>query len=143
MMFLAVHDVMHQMHNLIDTGNFYVPATTGPGTTKRAFLFFMGIDARSGATEEQIKKYSKPTKGHYVGWGNRTITVEGSRQTGGQWVQRSAINGRQKKEGWKSMNISNYQELNKKQTGRSCVLQLHDLYASQQHMEKVLHMRRG
>ncbi len=64
-MFLAVHDVMREMHNLEDTGNWYVPAKTGPGATKRAFLFFMGIDTRS--TEEDVKFYSKPPAGLYQG----------------------------------------------------------------------------
>lgn len=34
LMFLAVHDVMREMHNMLDTGNFYVPVVSGPGAIK-------------------------------------------------------------------------------------------------------------
>jgi Glycosyltransferase sugar-binding region containing DXD motif len=34
LMFLAVHDVMREMHNILDTGNFYVPVLSGPGAMK-------------------------------------------------------------------------------------------------------------
>ena len=143
---MKVHDVMYQMHHLADTGKFYVPAITGPGTTKRAFLFFMGIDERTGATEEQVKYYSKPVKGLYQGWGNRTVTVEGTRSTSNNWCKRSAIGGNAKKKGWKQMNITHYQILNKEASGKSCFLQLHDMYMEQQQqqqqIDQVLRTRR-
>ena len=128
LMFLAVHDAMQEMHQLEDTGNFHVPQKTGSGATKRAFLYFMGVNSRP--KEEDINLYSKPPKGTYHGItkGNRTVTVEGSRRTSGKWVGRSAIKGDVKKDGWNKMNITHYQTVKKKPSNKSCFMQLHDLY---------------
>ena len=103
------------------------------GATKRAFLAFMGIDSRS--KEHDVNFYSKPPAGIYTGMvhGNRTVTVEGSRSTSGQWVARSAIGGGVKRDGFQKMNITNYQAVNKQPSGKSCIMQLHDFYAQQQH----------
>lgn len=128
LMFYAVHDVLHEMHGVADTGTFYVPATTGPGATKRAFLRFMNIN--SWSSDEDKARYSKPVKGVYRGvatpdW---TVTVEGSRSTGHLWLQRDALGGPTKVEGWKLMNITNYQDLNKAPTGKSCQTLLYEKY---------------
>lgn len=141
-MFLAVHDVMHQMHSQQDTGKFHVPSLTGPGATKRAFLSFMRIDARLGATPEQVKKYAKPRPGLYQGWGNRSVLVAGTRATNMNFVKRDAIRGNEKRRGWEEMNITNYQMVNKQNNNRSCVLQLHDKYMMEQQREEILRTHR-
>ena len=127
LMFYAVHDVLHEMHGTEDTGAFYVPATTGPGATKRAFLRFMGVTKNSDMAD--VAKYSKPSAGLYQGvatpdW---TVNVEGSRQTGNWWLLRSAVSGPAKAEGWKQMNMTHYQAL-KRPTGKSCLTRLHEKY---------------
>lgn len=126
-MFYAVHDVLHELHGTDDTGTFYVPSTTGPGATKRAFLRFMGVNKQTDVND--VAKYSKPSAGLYRGvatpdW---TVTVEGSRSTGGQWLMRSIIGGPVKNEGWLAMNMSHY-HLVERPTGKSCITRLHDKY---------------
>lgn len=134
---------MKQMHDLSDTGKFYVPVATGPGTTKRSFLSFMGYVS---GNDEDYDKYAKPSEGHYVGVvdGNRSVDVVGTRQTGGMWLKRSAIGGAAKKHGWKAMNITNYHEVNKEKSGRSCVMKLFDKYQQPTEVEVLqeLHRRR-
>ena len=145
-MFLAVHDVMKMLHDAEDTGKFYVPFTTGPGSIKRAMLYFMGYN--SSWTAEMANQYAYPVKGLYVGkvLGNRTVTIEGSRQTSQAWVARNGVRGRDKNQGFKMMNITNYQEVNKESSGKSCIRQLLDHYTMPAEREKqiqeALHHRR-
>ncbi|KAL3904147.1 MAG: hypothetical protein SGARI_005051, partial [Bacillariaceae sp.] len=117
---------MKGMHDLQDTGKFYVPQMTGPGTTKRAFLSFMSWDG----TDAMYSKYAKPKAGHYIGAvdGNRSVDVYGTTSNNNDWCIRSAINGRKKVQGFKAMNISGYQELNKVENNQTCVMKLFDKY---------------
>ena len=131
LMFLAVHDVMQQMNNLLDTGNYYVPATTGPGATKRAFINFMGLD--SSNLDELAAKYSKPGPGHYVGvgFGNHSVTVACGRSQSNEYVIRTAVSGWRKTRGWSEMNITNYQAVGKEPNGKTCFKRLHEHYSAQ------------
>ena len=131
---------MSAMHDLQDTGKFYVPQVTGPGATKRAFLKFMAHDG----SPEMYKKYAKPKAGHYVGAvdGNRSVDVYGTTSTNNDWCVRSAIHGRNKVQGFKAMNISGYQQLNKVENNQTCVMKLFDKYVTQQQVLEELHRRR-
>lgn len=145
MMFLAVHDVMNNLHTADDTGKFYVPFVTGPGTIKRSMLQFMGYN--KSWTDEMNAKYGYPTKGLYIGkvQGNRSVTIAGSSATCNSWVNRAGVRGIDKSKGWRLMNVTNYQEVNKAQSGRSCVQYLYDRYSSEQAEQQVqdtLHHRR-
>ena len=137
MMFLAIHDVMNNMHTAADTGKFYVPAVTGPGSIKRSMLQFMGHN--SSWTNEMINTYAYPTKGVYVGkvHGNRSVTIEGSSSSSHHWVNRGGVRGQEKSDGWRLMNVTNYQEVNKEPTGRSCIQHLLDRYNSEQAKQQV------
>ncbi|CAB9515463.1 glycosyltransferase [Seminavis robusta] len=130
LMFLAVHDVMREMHNILDTGNFYVPVISGPGAMKRAFLNFMGLNGTN--LDLVAGKYSKPSPGHYegVGFGNHSVTVFAHRRNNNDYVIRSAISGHRKMQGWRQMNITNYQAMNKQPNGKSCARLLHEKYYS-------------
>jgi len=106
----------------------------------------MGMDSTSN--QKDIDFYSKPPAGTYHSLdnklhGNRTVTVVGSRRTNNQWVQRSAIGGDAKREGWQRMNITSYQGLNKKPSGKSCLVQLHNHYWEQERdIQETLYRRR-
>jgi hypothetical protein len=130
MMFLAVHDVMQQMHSLADTGDFYVPVTTGPGATKRAFLNFMGVNSTN--LDNIARKYSKPGPGHYVGvgFGNHSVTVFCDKKMNQEYVIRTAVSGRRKMQGWKEMNITNYQGVSRQSNGKTCFKALHEHYSA-------------
>lgn len=131
LMFLAVHDVMREIHQLMDTVKFYVPVVTGPGVTKRAFLHFMGINISNG--NEIGGKYSRPNAGHYIGTfgNNRSVTVVGSGRTCQEYVVRGAIRGIQKTEGWQQMNITEYQGGPKQPNGKTCFRAIQEYYMSQ------------
>jgi len=105
-MFLAVHDVLNQMANLLDVGNFYVPVVSGPGATKRAFLHFMDLNATNA--DAVAGAYSKPDAGHYVStyYPNHSVDVVGSRQTGNNYVIRDSVRGPAKGAAWVAMNVT-------------------------------------
>ena len=126
---------MQQMHNLADTGGYYVPVTSGPGATKRAFLNFMGLNSTN--IDDIAAKYSKPGPGHYlgVGFGNHSVTVFCNRRQNQEYVIRTAVSGYNKMQGWKQMNITNYQGANKDPTGKTCVRLLHEHYSAQAEAE--------
>lgn len=131
LMFLAIHDVMREMHQLADTGDFYVPVVSGPGCTKRAFINFMGHNATN--IDEIAGKYSKPGPGHYmgVGFGNHSVTVFGNKKTNMEYVIRTAVSGRRKAQGWEKMNITNYQGVKRENNGKTCFKALHEHYSAQ------------
>ena len=118
------------MHTADDTGKIYIPFATGPGATKRAFLRFMGMNSKS--PKWFLEKYGYPDAGTYIGkFGqNRSVTVVGTRQTGGNWLKRSAL-GRHKRKTWQMMNVTDYQTVNKQKSGQTCLMQLHDWHAEQ------------
>ena len=119
-----------EMHGADDTGKIYIPFSTGPGSTKRAFLRFMGGTSKS--PDAFNNKYGYPEAGTYVGkFGkDRSVTVVGSRRTGNNWVFRSAL-GRQKGKAWELMNITDYQQVNKQRSGLTCLMKLHEWHAEQ------------
>lgn len=128
MMFLAVHDVMRELHNLLDTGAYYVPSTTGPGATKRAFIHFMGLNNTN--LELLAARYSKPRKGHYegVGWGNHSVTVACNGAENMEYVIRTAVYGTTKNVGMQQMGIVNYQGVRRASNGKTCVRAIHEHY---------------
>jgi len=126
-MFFAVHDVMNNMHTAEDTGKFYVPFVTGPGSIKRSMIQFGGRN--KSWTEEMMNRYAYPTEGLLHGIGNRTVTIAGSRATCNNWVVRGFVRGPSKSSGFEQMNITNYQSVNKMENGLSCIRLLHDKYS--------------
>ena len=119
----------------------------GPGATKRAFLYFMGHN--STVADEIVGKYSKPSAGTYVGasvFGNRSVSVFGSRRTCNDYVIRTAIAGSRKMGAWRAMNITNYQGVNKQPSGKSCIMSLHEhysnLYLKETELLQEIHRRR-
>jgi hypothetical protein len=127
------------MHTADDWGNMYIPYVTGPGSTKRAFIKFMGGNSK---TPQHLKdKWGYPDAGTWMGkFGtNRSVTVVGTRKTGYYWVQRSAL-GAAKGHAWDLMNVSDYQQLNKKKEGQTCLMKLHDWHKEQrQQFAEELH----
>ena len=144
LMFLVIHDLMEQMHNLEDTGTFYVPGTTGPRAVKRAFLKFMGVN--NDSPKSMYRRYERPPAGFYQGVlnGNRSVTVVATRKTQDLWVYRDAphLRKKNKREGWAQMNFTNYQLMNKVPSNKTCLDVVWEKYKPEGEIVQELHQRR-
>lgn len=120
-MFLAIHDVFERML-ISDLGSFDVPYATGPHCLKRAFIKFMGVSLEKSNTPRG-PSYTNLVPGVYHGASNgqRSVSVMGGRKTSGRWIVRYALRGRDKRDGFKAMNITNYGEVKKKALNRTCI----------------------
>lgn len=120
-MYLAVHDAMEQMHLLSDTGDFYVPRTTGPSCLMRAFAKFMG--SKEMGKDQLWWKYRHPPPGIHYGAinGNRSVEVVGGQGQSDNWVLCNALKRVRKKDGWDKMNFTNYQYMNKEKSNKTCL----------------------
>ena len=120
-MFLAIHDVFERML-ISDLGSFDVPYATGPHCLKRAFIKFMGVSLEK-SNSPRGPSYTNLVAGIYHGASNgqRSVSVVGDRKNSGKWIKRYALRGKDKREGFKAMNITNYGEVEKSVMNRTCI----------------------
>eukprot|EP00934_Nitzschia_sp_Nitz4_P000692 Nitzschia sp. Nitz4//scaffold195_size40117//3373//4610//NITZ4_007572-RA/size40117-augustus-gene-0.32-mRNA-1//-1//CDS//3329540353//692//frame0 len=116
LMYLYISKIIQRLYSLNDVGKQHVARTTGPGPLKYAFIAFMndqgpniyeGFGSCNGNREY---KYGQVTKGHYVGWNNRTVTVVGEKgwPQSDYYIQRNAVAG--KDAAYKAMNMTHFEQ---------------------------------
>jgi len=111
-MYFMVMTTIERLLLLTSISNQYVPFITGPGATKTAVIKAFGT--------------GYPTKGHYVGVYNRTMTVVGSPNEArqGLYLRRDSV---RKANQYKLMNMTHYNNKERlKQKQHSCFLEIHD-----------------
>jgi mannosyltransferase OCH1-like enzyme len=116
-MFNAVLMALKNLMNLEDVGSQFVPRTTGPLVIVNSFKAFLGQGGRNPSLGRGGRH---PSPGHYIGLGNRTVTVIGSVRETNSWVLRDAIPKSSINHGYASMGIVNYRNLQRKPNFVSC-----------------------
>lgn len=104
--------LMQLFERLLQVDNIrkqYVPFVTGPGTIKSAMMIF-----RNDKVNEKV------TKGKYVGWDGRSVTVEGVRGQAHVYVIRESVNGIHKKGGYVAMGMNHFSSTQKSAPTDSC-----------------------
>jgi hypothetical protein len=96
LMYLAVMNTLQRLLSVASIVEQNIPVVTGPGALKSAFSDFM-----QGDTSPNHPDYHRPPAGLYVGMGNRSVTVKGSRQKTGDYIQRVAVKRYIKRKGYR------------------------------------------
>ena len=97
LMYMTVHATLLRLMGLESVLNQYVPYITGPGALKMGMILFMDVRPLDAGPFQRVPR------GFYTGINNRTVTVRGSKQTSQHYIQRTAVNGFQKKKGYAQM----------------------------------------
>jgi mannosyltransferase OCH1-like enzyme len=119
LLYLAIQSVLHRLLEVEHVGKQYIPKVTGPGALKKAFKYFM----RTVDTDE----HEHVTKGKYVGVGNRSVTVAGSKVASWQIVIRGSMTGNDKIGGYHQMDMRHFSKMAKKKFNESCLVHLYNL----------------
>ena len=84
-----------------------VPKVTGPAALREGMITFLQYRP-SKDTQAQFYANEVPA-GLYTGMDNRTVTVQGSKETTHDWIQRSTMSAIDKRNGYEKMGQSHFQ----------------------------------
>jgi mannosyltransferase OCH1-like enzyme len=127
--YLLIQAILHRLYDLSDTYNQYVPFVTGPGALKMAFQHFMKahppqIPAGTVRKDSQKSSLNRIPAGIYVGLGNRSVTVVGSKRRPEEYIQRNAI--KNKKILYTQMGMRHFSKVHRQATNESCWRRLYE-----------------
>ena len=121
LMYLLIMQVWGRLFTLPNVHDQYAPFISGPGALKNAMKHFMGTHQMAVDSKGPCVVFEKVCAGHYVGLGNRTVTVAPR-----TWaVNRAVI----KKKGnvYNAMNMSHFNSVRRRQSTESCLNRLYTL----------------
>lgn len=120
--------IQHALINLLsaaDTGALSASMVTGPNTLHQAFMSFR---ADIGAKVDKSGVGFKPVwAGQFAGAQQRSITVVGVAENQNEYVHRDVI-GTAKRNEYRQMDMTHFQDDKKQPTGRSCLSSILDSY---------------
>jgi hypothetical protein len=117
MYFAALH-TLRRLMEVENVGNQYAPFVTGPGALKSAFITFMGTDGTG--------THNKVLEGRYMGLGNRTVTVAGSRKTSNHYIKRYSVLPKDKKTGYARMGMVHFSKSKDQSRNVTCFAHLYN-----------------
>ena len=112
LMHQLVLSLMNRLYGLTQVSDQFAPYITGPGALKMAFIHFMHAQTNK-------RLYERVKEGHYVGLGNRSVTVIGRKERSQEWVLRESVNGRDKIQGYAMMGMTHFNTAEKSARLRS------------------------
>lgn len=106
---LALQVTIDRVLNIESIKNTYVAVVTGPSALREATKFFL----KSQGTDT----HERMVAGHFVGVGNRSITVEGTPRTSNEWIHRESLHPFSKRDAYVAMGMKHFTWVHKGRPG--------------------------